>query len=347
MITIRKSVILFLIFNSYILSAQKLKRIYFDWNGKQTTDKKNYEFYREGKLNEDGYFIDTVFLFYPSDKPFGREIYKDTFLNGPYVYYHENGKVKEKGIYRLNSRIGYSISYYSSGSPKSTYYYPEGQGQVTDFSEYDFLIINYWDSLSHQLVNNGNGYCECKMTYQTPDFLDLTNSIPGISPGQFRLVKLNSIEEVIAKGKVVDGLRDSIWTTYALDRLLYKEVFIKGKFQYGESYKNNEVFNYTKLIMTPESDGKGLSEFYETIGDKIKYPSVAKRMGIEGRVFVQFTVDEDGLYSDLRVIRGIGGGCDEEAMRVVKLAERKFIPVKKRGQPMKSRMVFPIIFKLG
>ncbi|MBL7871899.1 MAG: energy transducer TonB [Cyclobacteriaceae bacterium] len=186
------------------------------------------------------------------------------------------------------------------------------------------------------------------MTYHTYDFLDLTNNIPGISTDQLSFVELNNTEEVITVGKVVDGLRDSIWTTYAIDtRPLYKEVFSKGKFQYGESYRNNETFKYTKLIMTPDSGGKGLSEFYETIGDKIKYPSIARRMGIEGRVFVQFSVGEDGLYDDLRVVKGIGGGCDEEAIRVVKLAERKFIPVKKRGQPMKSRMVVPIIFKLG
>ena len=51
--------------------------------------------------------------------------------------------------------------------------------------------------------------------------------------------------------------------------------------------------------------------------ENIKYPEEAKELGIQGRVFVTFVVEVDGSITDVRVLRGIGGGCDEEAIRVV------------------------------
>lgn len=78
---------------------------------------------------------------------------------------------------------------------------------------------------------------------------------------------------------------------------------------------------------------------------RVKYPQVAIRAGIEGRVTVQFVVDENGNVQNPRVIRGIGGGCDEEALRVVKTAQ--FSPGMQRGRPVQVQMSLPILFKLS
>lgn len=77
---------------------------------------------------------------------------------------------------------------------------------------------------------------------------------------------------------------------------------------------------------------------------KINYPERARKAGIEGRVVVQFIVTENGKVEDPKVIRGIGGGCDEEALRVVKQAE--FEPGQQRGQPVRVQYSLPIIFRL-
>lgn len=77
---------------------------------------------------------------------------------------------------------------------------------------------------------------------------------------------------------------------------------------------------------------------------KINYPERARKAGIEGRVVVQFIVTENGKVEDPQVIRGIGGGCDEEALRVVKQAE--FEPGQQRGQPVRVQYSLPIIFRL-
>ena len=69
-------------------------------------------------------------------------------------------------------------------------------------------------------------------------------------------------------------------------------------------------------------------------------------MNIEGKVYVQFVVDKDGTLTDVKALKGIGAGCDEEAVRVIQEAP-KWKPGKQRGRPVKVRMVLPIIFKLG
>ena len=76
----------------------------------------------------------------------------------------------------------------------------------------------------------------------------------------------------------------------------------------------------------------------------ITYPEIAKKAGVEGRVYIQFVVDEHGNVVDPVVLRGIGAGCDEEALRAVKQA--RFTPGKQRGKPVPVKMSLPVTFSL-
>jgi len=105
---------------------------------------------------------------------------------------------------------------------------------------------------------------------------------------------------------------------------------------------SEEVF--TIVEQKPEPDG-GFKTFYEYVGKNLDYPAQATRMGIEGKVFVQFIVEKDGSLTDIEVVKGIGAGCDEEALRVLKNSP-KWIPGKQRGIPVRVKMIFPIMFKL-
>ncbi|HKJ44605.1 MAG TPA: energy transducer TonB [Balneolales bacterium] len=82
----------------------------------------------------------------------------------------------------------------------------------------------------------------------------------------------------------------------------------------------------------------------KALQQKIHYPELARKAGIEGRVYVQFVVDKHGNVQNAHVVRGIGGGCDKEALRVVKQA--KFKPGMQRGRPVKVQYSLPIVFKL-
>ena len=95
----------------------------------------------------------------------------------------------------------------------------------------------------------------------------------------------------------------------------------------------------------PSFEG-GMESFYRFLGNELKYPRQAQRIGVEGKVFVQFVVEKDGSLSDVQVLRGIGAGCDEEAIRVMGLVPN-FRPGKQGDVRVRVRMVVPISFRLN
>jgi periplasmic protein TonB len=105
----------------------------------------------------------------------------------------------------------------------------------------------------------------------------------------------------------------------------------------------DQIFSVVEEGAEPKG---GMPAFYKYVGEKIKYPAQARRMGVEGRVFVEFVVNRDGSIVDVKSIKGIGAGCDEEAVRIVQSAPA-WKPGKQRGKAVRQKMVIPIIFKLG
>ncbi len=93
-----------------------------------------------------------------------------------------------------------------------------------------------------------------------------------------------------------------------------------------------------------------VEEYPEPIGGiaaiqkKIVYPEIAKRLGVHGKVFVEVSIDENGNAFDAKIVKGIGAGCNEAALKAV--LATKFKPGKQRGKPVKVRMTIPIAFRL-
>ena len=104
-----------------------------------------------------------------------------------------------------------------------------------------------------------------------------------------------------------------------------------------------QIFTYVEQM--PEFPG-GQTELMKFLNKNLRYPPAARENGIEGRVVVQFVVDETGNISDLQVLRDIGGGCAEEAVRVVKQMPN-WKPGKQNGNPVKVYYKLPVTFKLG
>ena len=94
----------------------------------------------------------------------------------------------------------------------------------------------------------------------------------------------------------------------------------------------------------PEFPG-GEDSLYAYIARNIKYPETAKKEKIEGRVFVTFVIEKDGQVSSAKILRDIGGGCGEEAIRVVKNMP-KWKPGTQRGNPVRFRFNLPVSFGL-
>lgn len=105
----------------------------------------------------------------------------------------------------------------------------------------------------------------------------------------------------------------------------------------------DEIFMVVEEMAAFPGGGQAWGKF---LRKNLKYPRPATRMGIEGRVILSFVVDQTGKLSDIQVVRGIGGGCDEEAIRVLENSP-KWSPGLQRGRAVKSRMSLQIVFKLN
>ena len=104
----------------------------------------------------------------------------------------------------------------------------------------------------------------------------------------------------------------------------------------------DQVFQVVEV--DPEFPG-GMEALIKYLSENIKYPEQAKKDKIQGKVYISFVVEKDGSVAGAKVLRGIGGGCDEEALRVVN-AMPKWTPGKQRNTPVRVQFNLPVVFKL-
>jgi TonB family protein len=103
-----------------------------------------------------------------------------------------------------------------------------------------------------------------------------------------------------------------------------------------------EVYDVVETLPIPSGGMAGWSAY---LSANLGYPTTARRKDIEGTVIVAFVVNTDGTVSDFEVLKGIGGGCDEEALRIVKNSP-KWTPGMQDGKVVRTRMGLPIKFML-
>ena len=103
-----------------------------------------------------------------------------------------------------------------------------------------------------------------------------------------------------------------------------------------------EIFQIVEEM--PQFPG-GDAKMMDYVAKNLKYPQIARETGIQGRVFVGFVIEPDGSISNVKLLRGIGGGCDEEAIRIVK-SFPKWKPGKQRGKAVRVSYQLPVFFKL-
>lgn len=102
------------------------------------------------------------------------------------------------------------------------------------------------------------------------------------------------------------------------------------------------VYQTVPEMPMPPGGMEGWTNYFQ---ENLKYPAAAKEKGIEGMVALSFIVRADGSVDDVAILRGIGGGCDEEALRIVK-ESGKWTPGKLDGKPVAVQMRLPVQFKL-
>lgn len=106
--------------------------------------------------------------------------------------------------------------------------------------------------------------------------------------------------------------------------------------------QQGEVF---QIVDDPGIPLNGYDQFYADLMSRMEYPEQARRLGVEGTVYVQFVVDMDGSLTEVEVVRGIGAGCDEKARAAIASSE-KWKPARQKGKEVKQRIVLPVKFIL-
>ena len=111
----------------------------------------------------------------------------------------------------------------------------------------------------------------------------------------------------------------------------------------GGSDTSNVVYEVVEIQPSPPG---GMAGWNKYLSENLRYPPNAQRKGIEGTVIVAFVVNTDGTTTDIEILRSVGGGCDEEVIRIVK-GSPKWTPGMQRGTPVRTRMRLPLRFMLG
>ncbi|UPL48405.1 energy transducer TonB [Hymenobacter sublimis] len=104
----------------------------------------------------------------------------------------------------------------------------------------------------------------------------------------------------------------------------------------------------TTQVVAPDSPARpvgGTDAFFEWIQQNQKYPALARQRKVQGRVMMEFVVEKDGSLTEIKPVKRLGSGLDEEAIRLIKAAP-KWQPASYKGQPLKQKMVLPVVFTL-
>lgn len=286
------------------------KIMYFDSIGKDAS-KENHSSYRIIKDYHTEKDLYQIKEYYKSGvlKMEGNSKTKEGFSKeGKYVYYYENGNKKREENYIKSRLNGSFLEWYENGNPKLVGEYVEYEkGFNSDLKIYDF-----WNSKNEHTVKKSNGRYE------------------------------DEGENFLVQGNVKNGLKDGEWKGFNSDlKYQYTDLYKEGKFISGKS-KNSEgiIREYNQLESRPLPK-KGIQDFYNFIGANFIKTKEAVANKVTGRLVIQFIIEKDGKIAEPKMLKSLGYGLDEEAIRVITLYEN-WTPGQQRGVPVRVSYSIPI-----
>jgi TonB family protein len=178
----------------------------------------------------------------------------------------------------------------------------------------------------------------------------------NIKEGPYAVYSLYN-DRLICEGFYKNNIRDSIWSSFDDKGQLevkydytHKKLLFYNPPKFVTDIKKFDVIDGAstskKTLDQPPIFMDGNIEIYRLYGANIRYPARAKENNIQGKVVIAVTVDTLGHLSNYRIKKAIGGGCDEEALRVVKLIEGDWLPGILNGKPVTVEYELPIRFTL-
>ncbi len=302
------SIVLFIVPKLCISQTSTIDRkIYLDSTWNETTSE-NYKYYR---LIKDYYSDKDLYLikdYYKSGvlQMEGTSKTKDAnSKEGEFIFYYENGNKKEVTNYIKSHPNGKSVEWYENGNKKLEGEYTEDEKTFVG----EFKVFQFWNSKNVQTVLDGNG-------------------------------DLEEISEFFfATGKVKNGFKDGLWEGY--DKKIgytFSENYENKKFISGVSIDSNKVSRTYKMIEVMPEPKKGYSDFYKYVGKKFRTPDIK---GLQGKIIIGFIIDKNGSITEPKILKSIGYGTDEEAIRVL-LDYPDWIPGEQRGRKVICAYSLPI-----
>ena len=285
---------------------------------------------------------------------------KSGMKNGPFKIYYPSGQA-------------YCTGYFDNDQLSGVWEYFNEQGKLKErvrFTGFDFQIIDSYDAEGTILVKNGTG--KWVKNFIAGDGSTLT------AQGRY----YNTKREGNWKLKNQEGrtlLNESYSNDYFIQgTVLYPELsyYQESKFTSALFYPNSlraiESFTvweamrsdypylkwlpvgqdstrgHDEIVELPDRSAHyplGMQTFHRKVSQIVVYPEIARARKIEGKVYVEFIVGTDGYVYDAHLLRGIGGGCDQQAVIAI-LAAGRWFPAQKNGFPVEQRVVIPVTFRL-
>lgn len=158
--------------------------------------------------------------------------------------------------------------------------------------------------------------------------------VPKIVPPKAEVVKATQAATIVV---ATDEIPVETYIDEPITDEIPQEIFV-------EPVDDGEEIEFIVSETMPSFPG-GMDGFYEYLYSQLKYPKEAIRYDVDGKVFLSYVIDKDGSITHVKILKGIGSGCDEEAIRVLENSP-KWSPGKQRGIPVRVRQSIAVNFQL-
>jgi antitoxin component YwqK of YwqJK toxin-antitoxin module len=300
--------ILFLFIPKLCISQSTFDRkIYLDSTWNDTTSE-NYKYYRIVKDYYSDKDLYTIKDYYKSGvlQMEGTSKTRDVMSKeGEFVFYYENGNKKALTTFIKSRPNGKCSQWYENGNKKLEGEYVEDEKTFVG----ELKVFQFWNAENVQTVFDGNG-----------DYDEISDFF-------------------FASGKIKEGFKDGIWEGY--DKKLgytFSEEYENKKFKYGISIDSTKISRKYKIVELRPEPKNGISDFYKHVAKNFRVPEVR---GLQGKIYITFVIDKDGQVVEPKILKSIGYGTDEQAIKVV-TSYKNFVPGEIRGIKMRCAYSLPI-----
>ena len=316
-----------------------------------------------GESIENGILNGTFYYYYPDGQLRCKVVYKNSAFTDSIKSYYKNGyklcvaiydssSIKEKTVFNTDGKINYEIQQLKDAVFLYRYYYPNGNKEY-EIEKNDSVFHSYsaWDLSGRPLdcgnYKDGNG----KSIQYNLGIKDFEANYSNYKlDGEY--ITYFSNGNIKNKQFYKNGAKVGIWEYYLEN----------GKLQASKDIATGIITNYSKdrydesvaktLNSKAEEDIRpsypgGVVNLMKYLSKNIIYPTIAKENGLEGKVIAKFMVNQIGSITNIEILKdGVGGGCAEEALRIVRSMPKWKPGYDNSGSKVKVYYIIPITFKL-